>query len=119
MPKSTLSRLNHLFPDIKFQQTYGLSEVGILRSKSLDSKSLWVKVGGEGYETRIRENKLEIKSKSAMLGYLNADNPFTKDGWFKTGDLVEVKGDYIKIIGRESEMINVGERKYFLKKLRM
>ncbi len=25
---------------------------------------------------------------------------FTSDGWFKTGDLVEVDGEYIKIIGR-------------------
>ena len=34
---------------------------------------------------------LEIKSKSSMIGYLNAESPFTIDGWFKTGDLVEIK----------------------------
>ena len=49
---------------------------------------------------------LEIKSKSAMLGYLNAPTPFTHDGWFKTGDQVEEKGDSLKIIGRKSEIIN-------------
>ena len=31
------------------QQTYGLSEVGILRSKSRSSDSLWVKIGGEDF----------------------------------------------------------------------
>ena len=69
-------------------QTHGLSEVGILRSKSEDSNSLWVKIGGEDYQTRIKD-MLEIKAKSAMLGYLNAPSPFTKDGWFMTGDKVE------------------------------
>jgi long-chain acyl-CoA synthetase len=113
MPQSTLKRLNKILPDVKFLQTYGLSEVGILRSKSKNSESLWVKVGGEGYKTRIVDGMLEIKSKSAMLGYLNAPNPFTKDGWFKTGDKVVKNGEYIKILGRKSEIINVGGEKVY------
>jgi acyl-CoA synthetase (AMP-forming)/AMP-acid ligase II len=37
---------------------------------------------------------------------------FTTDGWFKTGDLVEESsGGYYKIIGRNSEIINVGGEK--------
>jgi acyl-CoA synthetase (AMP-forming)/AMP-acid ligase II len=113
MPESTLKRFHALYPDIKMQQTYGLSEVGILRSKSKSSDSLWVKVGGEGFETRIADGLLEIKAKSAMLGYLNAPSPFTDDGWFKTGDAVEVDGEYIKILGRKSELINVGGEKVY------
>ena len=113
MPESTLKRFNYLFPNIKLLQTYGLSEVGILRSKSKSSGSLWIKVGGEGYRTRVVDGMLEIKAKSAMLGYLNAPNPFTDDGWFKTGDLVEVNGEYIKILGRKSEIINVGGEKVY------
>ena len=42
-------------------QLYGMSEVGILRSKSESSDSLWVKVGGEGVETRVVNGLLEIK----------------------------------------------------------
>ena len=113
MPETTLSRLNKIFPEIKFTQTYGLSEVGILRSKSKSSNSLWVKVGGEDYKTRVVDGMLEIKSKSSMLGYLNAPSPFTDDGWFKTGDSVEVDGEYIKILGRKSEIINVGGEKVY------
>ena len=113
MPETTLSRLNEIFPKIKFTQTYGLSEVGILRSKSKSSNSLWVKIGGEDYKTRVVDGMLEIKSKSSMLGYLNAPNPFTKDGWFKTGDSVEVDGDFFKILGRKSEIINVGGEKVY------
>jgi len=113
MPESTLKRFNMLFPTIKMIQTYGLSEVGILRSQSKSSDSLWVKVGGEGFETRVVNGMLEIKAASAMLGYLNAPSPFTKDGWFNTGDAVVVEGEYIKILGRKSEIINVGGEKVY------
>lgn len=113
MPESTLRRFHELFPEIKLQQTYGLSEVGILRSKSKSSDSLWVKVGGEGFETRIVDGILQIKAQSAMLGYLNAPSPFTEDGWFNTGDEVEQDGEFIRILGRRSEIINVGGEKVY------
>ena len=49
----------------------------------------------------------------AMVGYLNAPSPFDADGWFNTGDVVEQKGDYIRFMGRKSEIINVGGEKVF------
>lgn len=113
MPESTLQQFHKLFPNIKLLQTYGLSELGILRSKSKDSSSLWMKVGGEGFETRIVDGILQIKAESAMLGYLNAPSPFTKDGWFHTGDYVEQDGDYIRVLGRGSEIINSGGLKVY------
>lgn len=113
MPESTLQRFHELFPAITLLQTYGLSEIGILRSKSRSSNSLWVKVGGEGFSVRVVDGVLQIKAQSAMLGYLNAGNPFTADGWFNTGDAVEVDGEYIKILGRKSEIINVGGEKVY------
>jgi acyl-coenzyme A synthetase/AMP-(fatty) acid ligase len=113
MPQSTLARLKKTFPEIKLQQTYGLIELGVMRSKSKSDESLWVKIGGEGYETRVADGLLEIKADSAMLGYLNAPSPFTSDGWFMTGDQVEVDGEYVKILGRKSEIINVGGEKVY------
>jgi acyl-coenzyme A synthetase/AMP-(fatty) acid ligase len=113
MAESTLQRFHAAFPDIRLLQTYGLSEIGIMRSKSKSSDSLWVKIGGEGFDTRVVGGMLEIRAKSAMLGYLNAESPFTEDGWFKTGDKVEVDGEYMKILGRESEIINVGGEKVY------
>jgi acyl-CoA synthetase (AMP-forming)/AMP-acid ligase II len=74
---------------------------------------LWVKIGGEGFETRIVDGLLEIKAQSAMLGYLNEVSPFTEDGWFKTGDAVEVDGEWVRILGRRSEIINVGGEKVY------
>ncbi len=92
MPESTLKRFHELFPDVGLLQTYGLTEVGALRTKSKSSDSLWLKVGGEGYETRVVDGMLEVRAKSAMLGYLNAESPFTEDGWLDTGDAVEIDG---------------------------
>ena len=113
MPESTLRRFHAALPTVTLLQTYGLSEVGILRSKSRSSDSLWVKIGGEGFQTRVVDGVLQIKAKSAMLGYLNAPSPFTSDGWFVTGDAVEVDGEYYRILGRTSEIINVGGEKVY------
>jgi long-chain acyl-CoA synthetase len=113
MPESTLSAFHQLFPAIRLVQTYGLSEVGVLRSKSKGSDSLWVKIGGEGFETRVVDGVLHIKAHSAMLGYLNAPNPYTEDGWFNTRDHVEVDGEYVRIIGHESAVITVGGEKVY------
>jgi acyl-CoA synthetase (AMP-forming)/AMP-acid ligase II len=72
-----------------------------------------VRLGGEGFETRVVDGAFQIKAKSAMLGYLNAPSPFTEDGWFETGDLVEVDGEFVRFLGRKSEIINVGGEKVF------
>ena len=113
MPKTTLEKVGHAFPNAKLQQTYGMTELGILRSKSLDSQSLWVKVGGEDYETKVVENQLWVKAKSAMLGYLNAPSPFDSQGYMNTGDRVEVSGEWLLIKGREDGIINVGGSKVY------
>ncbi len=113
MPESSLRRAAEAFPNVQLKQTYGLSEVGILYSQSKDNKSLWFKIGGAGFDVKIVNNRLWIKSKSAMLEYLNAPSPFDEEGYLDTGDLVEQDGEWIRILGRESELINVGGNKVF------
>ncbi len=113
MPSSTLAGLRKVFPNVELRQTYGLIELGVLRAKSMSSDSLWVKVGGEGYDLRVVDGVLQIRADSAMLGYLNAPSPFTDDGYFITGDRVELNGDYMRFLGRDSELINVGGQKVF------
>jgi acyl-CoA synthetase (AMP-forming)/AMP-acid ligase II len=113
MPAVTLQKVHAVFPEVKLLQTYGLSELGILRSQSRESGSLWMRVGGEGFETKIVDGRLFIRASSAMLGYLNAPNPFDAEGFFDTGDLAEVDGEWLRILGRKSEIINVGGNKVF------
>jgi len=113
MPEATLERLHRAFPSARLQQTYGLSEIGVLRSRSKDSDSLWMKVGGEGFETRIEDGTLRVRSDYAMVGYLNAPSPIDDDGWMDTGDAVVQEGDWLRILGRSSDIINVGGQKVF------
>ena len=113
MPQSTLDAVRRVLPSARVQQTYGLSELGILRAKSEDSDSLWVRIGGEGYETKIQDGTLLIRARSAMIGYLNAPAPFDSEGWFDTQDLVETKGEFVRFLGRRSEIVNVGGRKVY------
>jgi acyl-CoA synthetase (AMP-forming)/AMP-acid ligase II len=111
MPASTLAAIREALPDVRFKQTYGLSELGIMPTQSRSSDSLWLKLGNAGFEHRIVDGVLWLRSQSAMLGYLNAPSPFNEEGWFNTQDAVEVEGDYVRIIGRKSELINVGGEK--------
>ncbi len=113
MPESTLQALAAALPSIKLKQTYGLSELGIMSTRSKQSNSTLVKIGGDGFDYKIIDNILWIKSRSAMLGYLNHDDPFDEHGWFNTNDVVEIHGDYLKILGRQSEIINVGGEKVY------
>jgi long-chain acyl-CoA synthetase len=111
MPAHTLERVHAAFPAVRLLQTYGLSELGILRSQSREPGSLWIRVGGEGFQIKVVDGRLFVKAQSAMLGYLNAPSPFDADGYFDTGDLVERDGDWLRIVGRATEVINVGGNK--------
>jgi acyl-CoA synthetase (AMP-forming)/AMP-acid ligase II len=112
MDQPTLDALCELLPGVDFRQTFGMSELGIVRVKSEARNSLFMKVGGEGVETRVVDNVLEIRSKTRMLGYLNADSPFDEEGWYNTKDIVEESNSCYKVTGRTSEVINVGGLKF-------
>ena len=113
MPEGTLKRLHEVFPDVALVQTYGMSELGVLRSRSRDSTSLWLKFTGEEFETKVVDGILWVKADAAMLGYLNAPDLFDADGWLNTQDAVEVDGEYLRILGRASDLINVGGQKVY------
>lgn len=113
MSLATLKALNQALPGVRCKQTYGLTEVGILPTRSEDAGSTWMKVGGQHHETRIVDGILWIRTDAAMIGYLNAPSPFDQDGWLNTGDKVEERDGYLRILGRESEIINVGGEKVY------
>jgi acyl-CoA synthetase (AMP-forming)/AMP-acid ligase II len=114
MPENTLFKLHELLPNTRLSQAYGLSEVGVLPVRSVSSTStLMVIDETKDFNVRVRDGMLEIKAHSSMIGYLNCFNPISRDGWFKTGDLVEVLDGRIRILGRQSDIINVGGAKVY------
>lgn len=114
MPQNLLERIGEALPDtVRLIQKYGTSEIGALKSRSEDNASRWIDIGPEGETWRLRDGLLEVKTRTAMLGYLNAPSPFTEDGWYQTGDRVDVRGNLVQFQGRESDIINVGGQKVF------
>jgi acyl-coenzyme A synthetase/AMP-(fatty) acid ligase len=113
MPESLLLKLKETFGRVKFLQTFGTSETGITQTSSKSSNSTFIKIDDPNTEYKIVDGELWIRSKTQIMGYLNSSmERFTEDGWFKTGDLVEQAEDgYIKIVGRNKELINVGGEK--------
>lgn len=113
MAPETLQAVRRAFPNIRLKQTYGLIELGVFPTQSRDQGSLFFKIDRRRADYRIVDGILQIKTKSAMLGYLNATSPFTDDGWYITGDEVETDGDFIRVLGRRSDIINVGGEKVY------
>lgn len=113
MSPHLLQRLNEVFPRQKIIQKYGMSEIGSPKSKSRGNGELWIKIESGETSVRIVDGILWIKSASTMLGYLNAPFSITEDGYFCTGDRVEQDGDWIRILGRDSELIIVGGEKVY------
>lgn len=113
MPVSLLSRLRSAFPRVRFIQTYGTSETGIFRTASPDPDSTFLRFDDPGLAWKVEHEELWLRSRTQVAGYLNAGNErFTADGWFRTGDRVEVRADgALRILGRVGELINVGGEK--------
>ena len=112
MDQPTLDELCMRLPGVDFRQTFGMSELGIVRVKSDARNSLFMKIGGEGVQTRVVDGVLQIRSQSRMLGYLNAPSPFDDEGWYDTKDLVEERNGSFKVTGRSTDVINVGGLKF-------
>src|SRR5262249_52931423 len=66
-----------------------------------------------GTEVRLSsQGELEVRGPSLFSGYLKDQTEtlkaFTADGWFRTGDLGEARGEYVAITGRSKDLINRG-----------
>ena len=74
-----------------------------------------IKVVKNNYSEEVEKNNLDvgeiiIKSDTLFKGYLNhneeADDSFTEDRWFKTGDLALMNSEnYITIVDRNKDML--------------
>jgi len=115
---TVIDRLSELLPKTQLLQKYGTSEFGAPRSKTKPGDSRWLKLESDNFKIRIIDDILWVKASGTMLGYLNveadtASAALEKDGWFCTGDRVEQDGEWLRILGRDSDLINVGGEKVF------
>lgn len=110
MDPATLARVNALFPRARISQKYGTTELGAPRTASEANDSLWVRMGAD-VEVDVRDGVLWVRSPHQFLGYLGAPAPFDARGWYCTGDRVERRGEWLRILGRAGEIISVGGEK--------
>ena len=113
MPEALLVRLRQALPSVRLIQTFGTTETGIFRTESPDVDSNYLRITDPTVEWKTVNDELWLRTKTQIRGYLNVPNEkFTSDGWFITGDKVEVgPNNTLRILGRTGEMINVGGEK--------
>lgn len=91
--------------------TYGLSETTGPISVTLPGMSKKGSAGVPLIDTKIDKNgEILVRGKSVFTGYYRnlekTTDAFTKDGWFKTGDLGMIDEDgYLYITGRSKDLI--------------
>jgi acyl-coenzyme A synthetase/AMP-(fatty) acid ligase len=111
MDASTLERVNEYFPTAEILQKYGTTELGSPRTVSRSRNSLWLKFSGNAPQYKVVDGILWLRCEGTMLGYINAPSPHQESGWYCTGDLVEVDGEWLRFRGRADEVIKVGAEK--------
>lgn len=67
-------------------------------------------------EFRLQDGEVQLRGENIMRCYWNnpeaTANAFTADGWFRTGDRGEMRGDYLVLTGRFKEIIIKGGENY-------
>jgi acyl-CoA synthetase (AMP-forming)/AMP-acid ligase II len=115
--QDVLDGLASVFPRARIVHIYASTELGRLFAVTDGKEGFPARFlqtpPEEGIELRLHEGQLLARSRNAMLGYENLPPPLDADGWYRTGDLVELRGDRVHFVGRASEVINVGGAKVF------
>lgn len=110
----TLQRLLERFGNaVRCEQKYGLTELGSLVLKSKPGDPSWIQLDNRFATWKVLDNQLYIKTNTSLLAYLYSDKEELCEGWFNTEDQVLVDGEWLKILGRQTDIINVGGQKVY------
>ena len=116
-PPSLVRYLAEKLPRCAVTQLWGMTELQAgLYTRPGDPLEMSVTSAGRpspGTEVRLSsQGELEVRGPSLFSDYLNdpteTQKAFTADGWFRTGDLGEARGEYFAITGRSKDLINRG-----------
>lgn len=105
---------------IKVCEGYGLTETSPVVSASIGSKD-GIRIGYVGkvvkdVEVKIAEDgEILVKGPNVMQGYYREPEltaEVLQNGWFHTGDIGQLEGEYLKITDRKKEMFKTSGGKY-------
>ncbi len=105
--QAILDRLAALFPDAQLTHIYASSEAGVVlvvQDARAGFPLEWLEDSNRsGAKLRVEDDVLYVQSPHAAQSI---------DGWYRTGDRVEVRGDRVVITGREEDgFLNIGGHK--------
>jgi len=108
-----IQRIARTLPQVRLNQLYGMSEIGVLPCRGLDGDSAWMTVDDPAYSLRVVDGILQVRGATNMLGYLTGPGELSDDGYLITQDLAEEREGYFRVSGRAVDVINVGGKKVF------
>jgi acyl-CoA synthetase (AMP-forming)/AMP-acid ligase II len=113
----TIDELRDAFPSARIACTYASTKLGLLLVAS-DGKAGFDPTAIDGERFKLDGGELFARRTArAMMGYVGRQgassetervNQSGQDSWASTGDLAEVRGDRLFILGRKDDVINVG-----------
>ena len=91
-------------------ETYGMTETcSQVATSDLGDRAL--KILPPWHAQLTKEGKLSLIGECIMTGYVSCDNHQyqlnSHEGWFVTGDLVELKGNTLKVISRSDRCVKI------------
>lgn len=118
LPVSTMSKWNEISGHYLLER-YGMTEIGMAISNPYDRERRAGYIGKplQGVQIRLvdEENipvlsgspgEIQVRGSSVFKSYWNKEEAtqqsFTKDGWFRTGDIAVIEDEYYRILGRDS-----------------
>ncbi len=110
LPAPVLERFRELFGHTILER-YGMTETFMNTSNPYagERRAGTVGVPLPGVEVRVEDGELLVRGPNVFAGYWRKPDPFTSDGWFRTGDLASVSDDgYYTLLGRKSDLIISG-----------
>jgi acyl-CoA synthetase (AMP-forming)/AMP-acid ligase II len=116
-----LDRLAGIYPNARIAHIYATTEMGrcfsVVDGQAGFPAALLRQPTADGVQLKLVDGQLWVRSTNAMDGYDRAaedtDCRGEHDGWFPTRDLVELRGERVYFVGRDSDMINVGGNKVY------
>jgi len=110
MPRALLDELHSSFANIKFIQTYGSTELGIVETTDAEDNYFQLNLNSDMY--RVEDGELRISKPESFIGYIGLKQENTP--WLKTGDIVDQTPEgAITVVARKDDIINVGGEKVY------